>query len=158
MSRQVFLKQFEFFELIRGKNKSTTNQKIISVPSETNGPVIRRCRRCRTNCSSGFPPTERLHLSRKRYKFHACPRGGREPSRTVITEPADAELLAASTPLKHIVVPPKSPVPPPMPSQELHDVPLHPLAPPPKAVPHHHVVHENQPAAGPQVMYEFLLH
>ena len=82
----------------------------------------------------------------------------------MIIEPADAELLAASTPLKHIVVPPKSPVPPPMPppqpmpSQELHDVPLHPLAPPPKAVPHHHVVHENQPAAGPQVMYEFLLH
>ena len=81
----------------------------------------------------------------------------------MIIEPADAELLAASTPLKHIVVPPKPPVPPPMPSQELHDVPLHPLAPPPpppppKAVPHHHVVHVNQPAAGPQVMYEFLLH
>ena len=64
---------------------------------------------------------------------------------------SDAELLAASTPLKHIVVPPLRSTP--MPSQDLHDVPLHPLAPPPpKDIPHpHHVVHENHPAAGPQV-------
>ena len=96
------------------------------------------------NCRSGFTPTGAAAAGRTAFvketvQISRLARPPNRASRIMVTE-LDAELLAASTPLKHIVVPPMMP-----PSQELHDAPLHPIA-PPRAVPSHH----NHPAAGPQ--------